>query len=27
VESAGAGQKQMEAHNWEDQGPILAVAP
>jgi hypothetical protein len=27
LESAGAGQEQMEAHTWEGQGPIWAVAP
>jgi hypothetical protein len=27
LESAGAGQERMEAHNWEGQGPIWAVAP
>jgi hypothetical protein len=27
LESASAGQERMEAHNWEGQGPIWAVAP
>jgi hypothetical protein len=27
LESAGAGQEWMKAHNWEGHGPIWAVAP
>jgi hypothetical protein len=27
LENAGAGQERIEAHNWEGQGPIWAVAP